>query len=187
MQAIVRQAREGLLRDCCQVVLVYSNRPAAPGLEKARQAGIHTICISSWKQDRNSYDRAMLAALEPHRLDYLVLAGYMRVLGPPLIRRYPNRIVNIHPADTSLHKGLGGYEWAWRQRLSVTAVTVHLVDEGLDTGPVLLKRQVDLRGASSLEQVEARGLAVEHQLYPRALHALFTGKLRAREPEPCAE
>ena len=173
MEAILRSAQDGVLADCAQVVLVFSNNPEAQALPRAAALGVATACIDSRGQKRDAFDAALLNLLEPHALDYLVLAGYMRILSPVVVRRYAGRIVNIHPADTRQHQGLHGYEWAFEKRLETTKVTVHLVDEGLDTGGILAQRSVDLRGATSLEEVERRGLAVEHRLYGEALAELF--------------
>ena len=90
-----------------------------------------------------------------------------------MVARYRGRMLNVHPADTARHQGLHGYEWAFGQRLPATKITVHLVDEGLDTGRVLAQREVDLRGAETLAEVERRGLAVEHELYADALKAFL--------------
>jgi len=171
MEAIVRNVREGSLRDCCEVLLVVSSRADAPGLGRASALGFP---IASLDAKGALLDKKLLALLEPLRLDWLVLAGWMRILSPAVIRRYPERIVNIHPADTRAHQGLGGYRWAFERKLESTSVTVHLVDEGLDTGRILAQRSVDLRGAKSLADVEQRGLAVEHALYSEALRDLFT-------------
>ena len=98
----------------------------------------------------------------------------MRILSPLFIRAYRNRIINIHPADTAQFQGLGAYVWAWENGLQETKITVHFVDEGIDTGPVIGKETVDLRGAQSLEEVERRGLAVEHRFYSEMLRKVFT-------------
>jgi phosphoribosylglycinamide formyltransferase-1 len=176
MEALLRAERGGVLAGRCQVALVFSNKPEAPGLEIARSFGVPTLCLESLGQEREAYDAQLLARLEPYALDWLVLAGYLRILSSAVIQRYLGRIVNIHPADTALHKGLHGYRWAFEHRLLATKITVHLVDEGLDTGRILEQREVDLRGAQSEEEVERRGLAVEHQLYPEALARLFGGQ-----------
>jgi phosphoribosylglycinamide formyltransferase-1 len=173
MEAILRSTREGVLRERCQVALVFSNRAEALGLQRARELGFSTACLESSGLAREAFDSRLLALLEQHRLDFLVLAGYMRLLSPAVVRRYRGRIVNIHPADTARHQGLHGYRWAFENRLEKTYVTVHLVDEGLDTGEVLEKREVDLRGAMSEEEVERRGLEVEHRFYSEALAKLF--------------
>ncbi len=181
MQAIIREAQEGILRDCCEPVIVVSNREDAPGLARARSMGVRAVALPSRGLGRSAYDRALIRLLEPYEIDYLVLAGFMRIVGPDLIARYPNRIVNIHPADPALFRGIGAYEWAWETRREWTTITVHLVDEGVDTGPILAQERVCLRGATSLEDVERRGLAVEHALYSRVLRALFLGERTSPE------
>ena len=98
----------------------------------------------------------------------------MRILSPGVIERYRNRIINIHPADTRAYQGIHGYEWAFEQRLEWTKITVHLVDEGVDTGRILAQRDVDLRGASTLDDIKQRGLRVEHALYSEVLRGVFT-------------
>jgi len=174
MEAIVREAQSGVLHECCDPVLVVSSTPDAPGLAVARAMGVETRVLSSRPLRRAALDAALVALLEPYRIDYVVLAGFMRILGTQMIRRYRDRIVNVHPADTRLFRGIGGYEWAWESRLETTMITVHLVDEGVDTGHILAQAPVSLKGVESREELERRGLAVEHQLYSRVLRGLFT-------------
>ncbi len=176
MEAILREVKGGKLGGLCEVVLALSNRPDAPGLQRAAEFGVPTEVLESAGRKRREYDRALVERLEHLNLDYIVLAGFMRILTEVLIDRYPDRIINIHPADTACHQGLGGYEWAFSQGLSQTWVTVHYVDGGLDTGRVIAKRRVDLAGASSLHEVEHRGLAVERQFYSDCLRSLFLGE-----------
>ncbi len=177
MVALVREAQQGILQGCCDPVLVFSNVPDAPGLAKAAALGLPTRSAPSRGKRRSVFDRELLQLVEPFEPDWLVLAGYMRILTPQVVRRFRDRIVNIHPADTRQHQGLGGYDWAWDNRLESTMITVHVVDEGLDTGPVLAQREVDLRGAASLHEVEQRGLAVEHGFYAQVLRDLFSGRI----------
>lgn len=177
MEAILQQVQNGTLHGLCDVVLAVTNKADAGGITKADSFGIPTLVLESAGRKRREYDQALVDLLEPWNLDYLVLAGFMRILTEVLIDRYPHRIINIHPADTACHQGLGGYEWAFRNGLSETWVTVHYVDRGLDTGRVIAKRRVDLADASSLEEVEHRGLAVEHQFYSDCLRSLFTGEV----------
>jgi len=172
--AIARQCQAGgILHGVAEIALVFSNNPAAKGLETATELGISTLSIASKGKKRKTFDQAVVDALESYALDYIVLAGYMRILSPILVNAYPQRIINIHPADTRAFQGLGGYEWAFEQGLEETKVTVHYVDEGVDTGNIIQQATVDLKGATTLEEVEKRGLAVEHQLYSEALRALF--------------
>ena len=173
METIVQQAQNGILNEVCEVVLVFSNKPQAKGLEIAKELGIETASIPSKGKQREDFDREVVQLLESYRLDYIVLAGFMRILSPVLIQAYKNRIINIHPADTDEFQGIGAYEWAFRNKKQATKITVHFVDEGVDTGQVIAKADVDLRGADTLEEVERRGLAVEHRFYSEALLQIF--------------
>lgn len=169
----MESCRNGLLKDVAELVLVFANNPNAPGLAVAEAAGIPIASISSKGKKRLTFDQKVLTLLADYVLDYIVLAGYMRVLTPEFVAAYPRRIINIHPADTTQHQGLHAYEWAWEAGLETTKITVHYVDEGLDTGTIIAQYPVDLRGADSLEEVQRRGLAVEHQYYQRVLAQLF--------------
>ena len=169
MVALVQAVRHGILAGRCEIAAVIASRPGAPGLVLARELGVEAVALDARGMGRESYDDELLAALERSRADVVALAGYMRLLSPRVVARYRGRILNIHPADTARHQGLHGYEWAFNQHLPATKITVHLVDEGLDTGRVLAQREVDLHGAETLADVERRGLAVEHALYAEAL------------------
>ncbi|MBM4353173.1 MAG: phosphoribosylglycinamide formyltransferase [Deltaproteobacteria bacterium] len=175
MEAIVRNARDGVLSDCCTVELVLSSSPDAAGLEIARRYGIPTLCLDSKGQPPTAYSSSLADALEPYAPDYIVLAGFMKVLKAPLIDRYKERIINIHPADTALHRGLDGYGWAFESGLTSTKITVHFVDYGVDTGPVIAQAVVDLEGARDRQEVERRGLATEHWFYSEVLKAVLAG------------
>lgn len=169
MEAIVHQAQHGILKDVCDVVLVFSNNSQAKGLETARKLGVPVAAIPSRGKSREVFEREVIEFLRPYRADYIVLAGFMRILSPMFVREYKNRIINIHPADTKLFQGVGGYEWAFKNKLTTTKITVHFVDEGVDTGPIIAQREVDLSGAHTLEEVERRGLQAEHEFYSQAL------------------
>ena len=173
MEAIVKNAQSGILKDCCEVALVFSNNKDARGLEIAKQLGLKTACIESKGKNREAFDREVVEFLKPYKIDYIVLAGFMRILTREIIRPYRNRIINIHPADTAQFRGLHAYEWAFNNKLEKTAITIHYVDEGVDTGPVIAQREVDLRGAKTLAEVEKRGLSVEHKFYSEVLRDLL--------------
>ena len=181
MEAIVKEIQGGMLQDLCEVKLVFANTSEAAGLAIAKGYGLPTAAIESQGKKRMNFDREVLELIEPLQLDYIVLAGYMRILSPPFVERYRNRIVNIHPADTASYQGAHGYEWAFENRLETTKISVHLVDEGVDTGTVLAQRDVDLRGAETLEEIRTRGLKVEHALFSEVLKKLFTGELSVNE------
>jgi phosphoribosylglycinamide formyltransferase-1 len=174
MLALAEAVRAGALRGRAEVAVVFSNDPAASGLEAAADLGLRTASLSSKGRKREAFDLEVVDILRAYHPDYVVLAGYMRVLSPAFVRAFAGRIVNIHPADTHQHQGLHAYEWAFDNHLSETKITVHLVDEGLDTGPVLAQRVVNLVGADTLAEVQRRGLAVEHVLYAETLAGLIS-------------
>lgn len=173
MEAIVKNVQSGILKDCCEVALVFSNNRDARGLEIAKQLSVETAFIESKGKNRETFDREVVDFLEPYDIDYIVLAGFMRILTPEIIAPYRNRIINIHPADTAQFRGLHAYEWAFNNKLEKTKITIHYVDEGVDTGPIIAQREVDLRGAKTLAEVEERGLRVEHQFYSEVLRDLL--------------
>ena len=169
MVALVQSVRDGVLAGHCEIAAVISSHPGAPGLDTARELGLNTLALDAKTMNKEAYEDALLAALAKVRADVVVLAGYMRIVTPRIVEAYRGRILNIHPADTKLHQGLHGYDWAFERKLPATKITVHLVDEGLDTGAILAQREVDLSGADTLAEVECRGLAVEHELYAETL------------------
>ena len=177
MLALAEATRHGVLRGVAEVAVVFSNDPAAGGLEAAAALGLPTASLLSKGRKREEFDAEVVELLRSYQPDYVVLAGYMRVLSPTFVRAFAGRILNIHPADTHQHQGLHAYEWAFANHLAETKITVHLVDEGLDTGPILAQRVVNLEGAGSLAEVQRRGLAVEHVLYAETLAGLIANVL----------
>ncbi|WP_223652664.1 phosphoribosylglycinamide formyltransferase [Hymenobacter psoromatis] len=173
MLALAEAVRAGALRGLAEVAVVFSNDPAASGLAAAADLGLPTASLPSKGRKREAFDLEVVDILWGYQPDYVVLAGYMRVLSPAFVRAFAGRIVNIHPADTHQHQGLHAYEWAYDNHLAETKITVHLVDEGLDTGPILAQRVVNLIGADTLAEVQRRGLAVEHVLYAETLAYLL--------------
>ena len=173
LRAITAACAGGVLRGLAEVALVVSDRPRCGAVEWSRAAGLAVWAARRLPDAPAAWEAQAAAAVEAAGCELVVLAGFMRVLGGDFVRRFEGRIVNIHPADTRQHRGLGGYERAWELRLEQTQITVHLVDAGLDTGPILAQAPVDLRGASSLHDVRTRGLAVEHTLYPRTIERVL--------------
>jgi phosphoribosylglycinamide formyltransferase-1 len=169
MEAIARQVKSGCLAGLCEIGVVASNRAQAPGLAIAQQFGLATFC-----DPEATFESGVLDELEARKVDYVVLAGFTRILSSAFIAAYRGRILNIHPTDTARYQGLRGYRWAFEQQLEETVITVHYVDEGVDTGDVIAQRTVDLKGANSIEEIEYRGLAVEHELYPATIKKVVT-------------
>ena len=178
MLALLEATKTGVLQGLAEVVVVFSNKPDAFGLEAAAALGCPVASLLSQGRKRETFDADAAQLLQQYQPDWVVLAGYMRILSPAFIQPFAGRIINIHPADTHQHQGLHAYEWAFDNKLSETKITVHLVDEGLDTGPILAQQTVDLRGADTLAEVERRGLAVEHEVYAETLkHLIMSYKL----------
>lgn len=176
MEAILRSVDQGVLHRRCTVCGVIANCSDAPGLDRARAFGVETRVVPSDGLGTSAYGRRLLATLSEWKPDYIVLAGFMRIISPELVAAYPGRIVNIHPADTAAYQGPDGYGWAANQKLPETMITVHLVDEGIDTGPILRQRHVSLKGARTKAEIARRGLSVEHEFYSECLAELLDGR-----------
>ncbi len=174
MVAIIRNVQSGILKEVCSIQSVFSNKSDVEGLNKAIELDIPTHVIASKGKKRKTYNVKLLDWLKKENPDFIILAGYMKILSPEIIREFPKRIINIHPADTSLHQGLHGYDWAFENKLLTTKVTVHYVDEGLDTGEVIGKKDVDISDCKTIEEVEQRGLKVEHEFYSESLRKILT-------------
>ena len=176
MKAIAENIQNGILKDMCRIHSVFSNKTDAVGLQIAEEFGIQNHCIPSKGKKRKTYNSLLLEWLKQNNPDFIILAGYMKILSPEIIQEFPKRIINIHPADTSEHQGLHGYDWAFQNKLKTTKVSVHYVDEGLDTGKVIGKKDVNISNCTTIEEVEQKGLKVEHQFYSECLRKILTGK-----------
>ncbi len=150
---------------CC----VVSNVPDAAGLARARDLGLQAISLPSKGMDRAEYDRRMLEALRPHDPALVCLAGFMRILTPVFLAAYRGRVLNIHPALLPSFPGLHAQRQAIGHGVRVSGCTVHFVDEGVDTGPIILQRAVEVFNGDTEDTLSARILAQEHQLYWRAV------------------
>ena len=127
---------------------------------------------------REAYDGALVEALKPEGIDLIVLAGFMRLITPVLIRAYPNKILNIHPALLPSFKGARGIEDAFDYGAKVTGVTVHFVDDKMDHGPIILQKAVRVEENDTEESLEAKIHKVEHKLYPEAIRLYVQGRLK---------
>jgi phosphoribosylglycinamide formyltransferase-1 len=162
-----------------EIAVVISDRPEAPGLARARDLGLRAQAIprrepSGDPLSREAHEDRVLAALDEVGVDWICLAGYMRLLSPRFVTRYPRRILNIHPSLLPAFPGLRAQAQAVEHGVRVSGCTVHLVDEGLDSGPIVVQRCVAVAGDDSVDSLAARILAEEHRAYPEALRRLLT-------------
>jgi phosphoribosylglycinamide formyltransferase 1 len=174
LQALIDAAEAGQLGG--QIVVVISNREGAGGLERATRAGIETVVVSHRGWPREDFDRELARQLQSRRIDLVCLAGFMRVLGAPLLEAFPHRILNIHPSLLPSFPGLDAPRQALEHGVRVSGVTVHLVDAGLDAGPIVLQRTVPVRADDTPETLSARILEQEHEAYPEAVRLVLSGE-----------
>lgn len=172
LQALIDAVDDGRLD--ATIAVVISNRDAVEGLERARRAGIEAICVShrGWSS-RDEYDRALVRELQQRRIDLICLAGFMRILGPPMLEAFPNRILNVHPALLPSFPGVDAPRQALEHGVKVAGVTVHLVTPDLDAGPIVVQRVVPVLDTDTVETLSARILAEEHRAYPEAVKILL--------------
>jgi phosphoribosylglycinamide formyltransferase-1 len=158
------------------IAVVVSNRAAAPGLQRARDAGIDAVHLNPRDYpDRDAYDRALADLLRTRGVSLVCLAGFMRLVGRPLLDAFPDRILNIHPSLLPAFPGLDAQRQALEHGVRVTGVTVHLVDADLDAGPIVLQAAVPVLDDDTVETLAARILVEEHRLYPEAIALLLDG------------
>jgi phosphoribosylglycinamide formyltransferase-1 len=177
MENIAVEIEEGGLR--ARIVVVISDVEDAYALVRAGRHGIHSVFVDPDAfPDRSAYDRELARILEENGVDLVVLAGYMRLVGPGFVEAFRNRIVNIHPALLPAFPGTSGVADALDYGVKVTGVTVHFVDEGLDTGPIILQDAVPVLPGDDGESLHQRIHEVEYRLYPRAIRYFCEGRLR---------
>ncbi|TGA96634.1 phosphoribosylglycinamide formyltransferase [Sporolactobacillus shoreae] len=152
------------------VTLMVCDQPGAAAIDRAEKAGVDTLVVS--RKDyptKRAFEEEIVAACKTHTIDFIFLAGYMRLLGKTLLEAYPHRIVNIHPALLPSFTGLDAIGQAFRKGVKITGVTVHYVDEGMDTGPIIAQAAVPVKDDDTIDTLEARIHETEHQLYPQTI------------------
>jgi phosphoribosylglycinamide formyltransferase-1 len=177
LQALLDAQRAGELGGG-EVVVVVSNIADAQGLERARRAGVAALFLDHHGRKREDYDAELVEVLRRHRVDLVCLAGFMRLLSPTFVRAFPGRILNIHPALLPAFPGLDAQRQALEHGVKVSGATVHLVDEGLDSGPIVVQETVPVLDSDDAESLAHRILEVEHEIYPRAVRILVAGRYR---------
>jgi len=161
-----------------EIAVVISNRLEAPGLAAAQERGLHAIALASKGQDREAYDRQLIDELRRCRVDLVCLAGYMRILGGHFIREFHRQILNIHPSLLPAFPGLDAQHQAWEHGVKYSGCTVHFVEEGLDSGPIVSQAAVPVLAEDTPESLSARILQEEHRIYPEAIGLVLSGKYR---------
>lgn len=173
LQALIDAAAADRLGG--RVAVVISNVAGAPGLQRAAQAGIPAEVRDHRERPREDHDRAMLEVLRAHGVELVCLAGYMRLLSPTFVRAFPARILNVHPSLLPAFPGTDAVRQALVHGVKVTGATVHLVDEGLDSGPIVAQEAVPVEDDDTEETLAARVLEAEHRIFPRAARLVLSG------------
>ncbi len=174
LQSLIDAIRRGDLG--ARIAVVISNRPEAAGLLRAREAGIETLCLRPRDYaDRDAYDQALADALRAREVDLVCLAGFMRLIGTPLLSAFPNRILNIHPSLLPSFPGLDAQKQALDYGVKIAGATVHIVTAELDGGPIIVQAAVPVLPDDTEATLAARILVEEHKLYPRAVGLMLSG------------
>ncbi|HTO98515.1 MAG TPA: phosphoribosylglycinamide formyltransferase [Myxococcales bacterium] len=177
LQAILDGCAAG--RIPAQVAAVICNLPGAKALERAREAGVPALLLPHRQfASREDYDRELIATLQRHGVDLVCLAGFMRLITPVLLRAFENKILNIHPSLLPAFPGMHAVRQALEAGVRVSGCTVHVVDEGTDTGPILIQAAVPVLEGDTEDSLAARILKQEHRCYPRALSLWAQGRVR---------
>jgi phosphoribosylglycinamide formyltransferase-1 len=179
LQALIDAAKKGEMGG--EIAVVVSNVEGAFALERARQAGIPALFRDHRGRRREDFDAELLTICREHGVEVVCLAGYMRLLSPGFVRAYAGRVLNVHPSLLPAFPGLEAQRQALEAGVKVSGATVHVVDEGLDTGPILLQEAVPVLDSDTVESLSARILEAEHRIYPRAARAMLEGRVRFEE------
>jgi len=175
-EAIADQVADG--RIAAEITAVISNRPEARGLEAAVRRGLKAVCLPSKGLDRQAYDQLLMQELQSNGVELVCLAGFMRLLTATFVRAFPMRILNIHPSLLPSFPGLDAQKQALDHGVKITGCTVHLVDEFLDAGPIVLQAAVPVLDDDTVESLSARILVQEHVIYSEAIRTILGGKFR---------
>jgi len=170
-EAIADQVAAG--RIVAEIAVVISNRPEARGLEVARGRAVPAVSILSKGLDREDYDALLVRELKAKAVDLVCLAGFMRLLSASFVRAFPQRILNIHPSLLPAFPGLDAQKQALEHGVKITGCTVHLVDEFLDAGPIVLQAAVPVLDEDTVDSLSARILKEEHRIYSEAIRIML--------------
>ena len=193
LQAIIDKIAEGMITNT-EIAVVISNNKNAYALERAKQAGIEAVCVSPKDyENREQFNQEFLKTLDSYQVALVVLAGFLVVIPPAMIQKYENRIINIHPSLIPSFCGTGYYglkvhEGALARGVKVTGATVHFVDEGTDTGPIILQKAVEVQNGDTPEILQRRVMEqAEWEILPRAIHLIANGKVTVKNKKAVVE
>lgn len=177
LQSIMDAAAAGKIK--AEVAVVFSDNKDAFALERARKAGIPALYLNPRDfGSKEQYEKAVLKLLNEHGVQLVCLAGYMRIVGRVILDAFPNRVINIHPALLPAFPGLHGQQQAWDYGVKFSGCTVHFVDEGMDTGPIILQAVVPVYDCDTADTLADRILEQEHKIYPEAVGLIAEGRLK---------
>jgi phosphoribosylglycinamide formyltransferase-1 len=177
LQALIDAAAAGTLG--AEIAVVISNQVTAAGLTRARAAGIETLVLDHREfRSRDDYDAHVGQALATRGVSLVCLAGFMRLIGPPLLRAFPNAILNVHPSLLPAFPGVAAQRQALEHGVKISGATVHLVTGELDGGPIVLQSAVPVRDDDTVDVLSARILIEEHRIYPEAVRLILDGRWR---------
>lgn len=176
LQSLIDAVQKGDIN--AQIGVVISDRPQAFALQRAEKAGIENLCVDRRKyKDRQTFEEALLKVLRENEVEHVILAGFMKILSPLFIKAYKNRIINIHPALLPSFPGAHAHRDVLAYGVKVSGCTVHFVDEGTDSGPIIMQAAVPVFDDDTEESLSARVLEQEHIIYPKAVKLYLENKL----------
>ncbi|MCS6984912.1 MAG: phosphoribosylglycinamide formyltransferase [Leptospiraceae bacterium] len=174
MRSLLERIKKGDLKAQCE--FVFSDRHDAPGLQKAQHYGVTTYSFGVKEfSSKERYEAELLRLLQKHQVEFIVCAGYMKLIGKTLLDAYPYRIVNIHPSLLPAFPGLRAQKQALDYGVRYSGCTVHFIDEGVDTGPIIAQAVCEVSPKDTEESLSRKILKLEHELYWRALQKIFAG------------
>lgn len=180
LQALIDRIADGTLD--ASIELVVSSRPSAFGLKRAQKAGIQTLTLDKTiYADPIQADMVIATELKQKNVDYVVMAGYMRMAHDPILATFPNRVLNLHPALLPSFKGAHAIQDAYDYGVKVTGVTVHFADNRYDCGPIIAQRALPVEEGWTVDELEAHIHEIEHQLYPDVIELLAEGRVHVGE------
>ena len=179
LQALIDHSQR---TDClAEIAVVVSNRANVRGLERARAAGIDAVWMDHRGKARTAYDQELVERLKHYDVDWVFLAGFMRLLSPVFLDAFPGRVINIHPALLPSFPGLNAQQQAFEAGVQVSGATVHFVDPGMDTGAIIAQGSIRRKSGDSIDAFSARILAMEHRLFPMVMRWATEGRLSLRD------